>query len=136
MIRRPPRSTLFPYTTLFRSVVERAADRATRVTQVRGAQTELRADVDGRPNRLQRGAEIPLRLAVAVRGRGVEVVDPQLDRTRDGAFTLGDTAADHEPADVSAAEPKRRDAQPRLAQLTVLDAYLSHPSLPGGRPRQ
>src|SRR3712207_7794320 len=24
MIRRPPRSTLFPYTTLFRSVVERA----------------------------------------------------------------------------------------------------------------
>src|SRR3989442_12543533 len=25
MIRRPPRSTLFPYTTLFRSVLERAA---------------------------------------------------------------------------------------------------------------
>src|SRR3712207_7319311 len=34
MIRRPPRSTLFPYTTLFRSVVERAGvaggDRAVR----------------------------------------------------------------------------------------------------------
>src|SRR3712207_9071880 len=27
MIRRPPRSTLFPYTTLFRSAVERFADR-------------------------------------------------------------------------------------------------------------
>src|SRR2546427_1702219 len=27
MIRRPPRSTLFPYTTLFRSVVERGAVR-------------------------------------------------------------------------------------------------------------
>src|SRR3712207_7301612 len=27
MIRRPPRSTLFPYTTLFRSAVERLADR-------------------------------------------------------------------------------------------------------------
>src|SRR5687768_18272842 len=26
MIRRPPRSTLFPYTTLFRSLVVRAAD--------------------------------------------------------------------------------------------------------------
>src|SRR3712207_9107449 len=26
MIRRPPRSTLFPYTTLFRSVLRRAAD--------------------------------------------------------------------------------------------------------------
>src|SRR2546428_7750793 len=28
MIRRPPRSTLFPYTTLFRSVSSRQADRA------------------------------------------------------------------------------------------------------------
>src|SRR3712207_8794548 len=28
MIRRPPRSTLFPYTTLFRSVVERAGGTA------------------------------------------------------------------------------------------------------------
>src|SRR3712207_8298552 len=27
MIRRPPRSTLFPYTTLFRSLLRRAADR-------------------------------------------------------------------------------------------------------------
>src|SRR2546430_3630620 len=27
MIRRPPRSTLFPYTTLFRSPLDRAADR-------------------------------------------------------------------------------------------------------------
>src|SRR5256885_12525762 len=26
MIRRPPRSTLFPYTTLFRSLLERAGD--------------------------------------------------------------------------------------------------------------
>src|SRR2546430_17660886 len=28
MIRRPPRSTLFPYTTLFRSQISRAAERA------------------------------------------------------------------------------------------------------------
>src|SRR3712207_8580140 len=28
MIRRPPRSTLFPYTTLFRSVAQRVADAA------------------------------------------------------------------------------------------------------------
>src|SRR5260370_35057168 len=36
MIRRPPRSTLFPYTTLFRSLrdafTEAAADRAARIT--------------------------------------------------------------------------------------------------------
>src|SRR5256885_8514920 len=31
MIRRPPRSTLFPYTTLFRSVVEPETDRVLRL---------------------------------------------------------------------------------------------------------
>src|SRR3712207_7417183 len=31
MIRRPPRSTLFPYTTLFRSIVARAGALVTRV---------------------------------------------------------------------------------------------------------
>src|SRR2546422_7867220 len=30
MIRRPPRSTLFPYTTLFRSLVERGGDHVLR----------------------------------------------------------------------------------------------------------
>src|SRR2546428_4879838 len=34
MIRRPPRSTLFPYTTLFRSPVHRARHRATEKQQV------------------------------------------------------------------------------------------------------
>src|SRR3712207_9370233 len=33
MIRRPPRSTLFPYTTLFRSLVARADDRVTLLRQ-------------------------------------------------------------------------------------------------------
>src|SRR5688572_31592792 len=37
MIRRPPRSTLFPYTTLFRSALVRAAQPATpRVLHARG----------------------------------------------------------------------------------------------------
>src|SRR3712207_7760500 len=34
MIRRPPRSTLFPYTTLFRSSAKRSSDRST--TRSRG----------------------------------------------------------------------------------------------------
>src|SRR2546429_6537783 len=34
MIRRPPRSTLFPYTTLFRSLVVEQKKRAVRETQV------------------------------------------------------------------------------------------------------
>src|SRR3712207_8908831 len=32
MIRRPPRSTLFPYTTLFRSLVDKVDQRATRTS--------------------------------------------------------------------------------------------------------
>src|SRR3712207_7906079 len=34
MIRRPPRSTLFPYTTLFRSVRDDVADRCTSLLQI------------------------------------------------------------------------------------------------------
>src|SRR2546422_11609147 len=48
MIRRPPRSTLFPYTTLFRSRLERLPGRAavTRVPQGRvGAEREQAAGI-------------------------------------------------------------------------------------------
>src|SRR2546422_3886967 len=38
MIRRPPRSTLFPYTTLFRSPGERSRDRVHREPQRHGAE--------------------------------------------------------------------------------------------------
>src|SRR3712207_7575380 len=44
MIRRPPRSTLFPYTTLFRSVTVRVlgrADQAVAVVIARGARRDL-----------------------------------------------------------------------------------------------
>src|SRR2546430_12781381 len=69
MIRRPPRSTLFPYTTLFRSV---------RVAEVRvqvepagrsGGQLELAPLVPG--------VEIA---EVLSRGRGVEVEEVAIDR--------------------------------------------------------
>src|SRR5256886_13736147 len=45
MIRRPPRSTLFPYTTLFRSVVEKRAEVAVidvRMPEVDGLETARR----------------------------------------------------------------------------------------------
>src|SRR2546430_5810314 len=45
MIRRPPRSTLFPYTTLFRSVVHEHGERTARVPQL----TEVGADLRRRP---------------------------------------------------------------------------------------
>src|SRR5690349_22481264 len=43
MIRRPPRSTLFPYTTLFRSGIQRAVPVVGRVT----AGLQLQQPVDG-----------------------------------------------------------------------------------------
>src|SRR2546422_4226056 len=53
MIRRPPRSTLFPYTTLFRSVVMRYGENALRV-------------IDGVKQRI---AEIAAALPAGVRDR-------------------------------------------------------------------
>src|SRR3712207_8691986 len=46
MIRRPPRSTLFPYTTLFRSVPG-GASRAPALTSVKPARREPRSVEDG-----------------------------------------------------------------------------------------
>src|SRR3712207_7507639 len=42
MIRRPPRSTLFPYTTLFRSDPPGGETATTRITDARGRTVELR----------------------------------------------------------------------------------------------
>src|SRR3712207_8823924 len=59
MIRRPPRSTLFPYTTLFRSVHRR---------DVRGLGVDVQADADGAAGLADAGAlaveqEVPARRA-------------------------------------------------------------------------
>src|SRR3712207_7897251 len=68
MIRRPPRSTLFPYTTLFRSQVElgqrelRALGRDAEVTR----QRELEADAEG-----EAVEQRDHRLRAALRGRHV-----------------------------------------------------------------
>src|SRR2546422_7574089 len=51
MIRRPPRSTLFPYTTLFRSVHAERLDEKAAVPEVQHADEGLHADVSGRHDR-------------------------------------------------------------------------------------
>src|SRR3712207_9409474 len=43
MIRRPPRSTLFPYTTLFRSVLGRNVDEGARHEAVEGSERQVGA---------------------------------------------------------------------------------------------
>src|SRR2546430_8561404 len=44
MIRRPPRSTLFPYTTLFRSPDEKLSSTRTRAPPVRSRSTRWRSE--------------------------------------------------------------------------------------------
>src|SRR2546421_4299505 len=53
MIRRPPRSTLFPYTTLFRSGRQAAAERGARSPRRRAGRASHRGD--GRPAAAARG---------------------------------------------------------------------------------
>src|SRR5256885_12059963 len=52
MIRRPPRSTLFPYTTLFRSVLRHALHSQLLEVGDRGAQSDRGFDVDRKSTRL------------------------------------------------------------------------------------
>src|SRR2546426_5349704 len=54
MIRRPPRSTLFPYTTLFRSPVLRQLDR--RARQIAGIALQLLLEFLEQRERVRRGA--------------------------------------------------------------------------------
>src|SRR2546427_12613017 len=89
MIRRPPRSTLFPYTTLFRSclaqdlataLVSLIRMRVAHVDQVWGARTcgigrfcgtdGRECDRAGWPNRSRRGIELRRRRTPPRRGRG------------------------------------------------------------------
>src|SRR2546425_6363098 len=56
MIRRPPRSTLFPYTTLFRSLHQRRATRGRPAAgQPDGRQPVLRRHADGASRAVPRG---------------------------------------------------------------------------------
>ena len=93
MIRRPPRSTLFPYTTLFRSVhhrVDRAIFKPARRgdPQTRGAVLEAPIGEDRRPE-----ARIP-ETAIGVDGRGtdgrerLQVMDHAADRSEEHTSEL------------------------------------------------
>ena len=55
MIRRPPRSTLFPYTTLFRSVRPRDGDEEGGIQAVPPGGAERRQDRQGELHLLQIG---------------------------------------------------------------------------------
>src|SRR2546430_8376057 len=58
MIRRPPRSTLFPYTTLFRSHPGRDGGRERRVNGLRGDEVRRRAGPTGSRRAVHRGQDV------------------------------------------------------------------------------
>src|SRR5437879_8779157 len=71
MLRRPPRSTLFPYTTLFRSGV--VGDRGPRRKRGQGQDRALGVQPRRRPNFSARGtADVSVAVAVCGRRRSEE----------------------------------------------------------------
>src|SRR3712207_1207323 len=86
MIRRPPRSTLFPYTTLFRSGGPAPAD-----TVVRRQATAPVGSPTGAVPRLQPGAQVPpVQLSSAV-DHGLVAGDPRTPTVRPGADPVIDS---------------------------------------------
>src|SRR3712207_7540033 len=65
MIRRPPRSTLFPYTTLFRSIfgtaqISAAITAAERKGQAKIVATPRVTALNNRPAQIESGSQIPV----------------------------------------------------------------------------
>src|SRR3712207_7017572 len=80
MIRRPPRSTLFPYTTLFRSVLQRLTDQGNTIIVIEHNLDVIKcADwiIDLGPEGGERGGRI---LAEGTPEQVAEVVDSATDR--------------------------------------------------------
>src|SRR3712207_8612288 len=78
MIRRPPRSTLFPYTTLFRSDLEDLLGRVQRPGDL-GAERALLDVLDERPDDRKRHVRLEQRDAdLARRGVDVRLGEPSL----------------------------------------------------------
>src|SRR2546425_12288276 len=114
MIRRPPRSTLFPYTTLFRSLVE---GKAIRIHPLVCA--AFNADFDGD----QMAVHVPLSFESQIEARLLMISSNNVLKPSDGRpvaepsqdMVLGCYFLTKEPADFEQAEVKAR--APRVATL-------------------
>src|SRR5688572_33340190 len=86
MIRRPPRSTLFPYTTLFRSPPEVNQFHSAIVTRLKIMSrlniAEKRMPQDGRINIRVQGREIDVRVSIIPMLYGEGIVMRLLDKQR------------------------------------------------------
>src|SRR2546427_13215413 len=129
MIRRPPRSTLFPYTTLFRSarmnLLRGGGERFdVGAGALRGAHHWLHRAVDGEHERelgSEQGEQVAVRVAV---DRGIRVSHaPQADQLtgvvqRDEDFRAGLLPTWEHPRPRLAARPARDHGAPQAHGLT------------------
>src|SRR3989454_1680095 len=92
MIRRPPRSTLFPYTTLFRSALARLDRRAERGLEAREGTLDLEplfGKEVGEPAGRLHLLVAELGIVVDLAGELLEVVAEAVDRAADRVFEGG-----------------------------------------------
>src|SRR5260221_964761 len=94
MIRRPPRSTLFPYTTLFRSRTDIApgrfdppADAAEQVDLISDTQSDIDLDIgarsEGHTSELQSHSDLVCRLLLEKKKRLTSIAHPDVTQTSD-----------------------------------------------------
>src|SRR2546430_7351692 len=85
MIRRPPRSTLFPYTTLFRSPRRRVGGRARRGARGRAARAHLRRSEE-HTSELQSQSNLVCRLLLEKKSRAfvVDLLRSKTQRVQSG----------------------------------------------------
>src|SRR5258708_33625831 len=88
MIRRPPRSTLFPYTTLFRSLAQSIPEVSSRATPLSKLPVQ---DADSRISNSWRGTGLlGLASEVSALNRKLRVVDEKIRLTYDLSLSLND----------------------------------------------
>jgi len=107
--------------------LDRGGHRGRDVLVVRRGELDLGADQDIGFQLAQDVPQVGLGGAVAVDGRGVEVVDAQLDGAADRGDHLAAVPLDEQAADCAAAEADDRDFQAGLAQRTILHGHETPP---------
>src|SRR2546430_17021182 len=123
MIRRPPRSTLFPYTTLFRSGREARAARAQQ--DLRGAERRG-AQEDEPPEVLARGLGVRVDHAHARGAVRPLVIDDAVDDR------VGDERQPPRVAGRGERRAEAREVTPEAAAARALVARLAGAATPGG----
>src|SRR3712207_6199539 len=131
MIRRPPRSSLFPYTTLFRSSVPRLRPRAALRRAARGGERRLGETVEGggdllrrarRDVRARRGGDEPLALGAS---RPVRHLGSRAAGVRTKLARAGVTARPRPRAPLARALAAGRRARPRRRGAARARAQVS-----------